>query len=51
MTQVIKIDLISTDDAAAAIKYTCEIREAAVPPLKLRGCFESAGELVLIFQD
>lgn len=48
MTQVIKIDLMQVDDAAQAVKDACEVREAA--GLGLRGCFESSGELILIFQ-
>lgn len=51
MTQVIKIDLMQVEDAATAIKEACEVREAAVPPLKLASCFETGGELILIFQS
>ena len=48
MTQVIKINLLEADDAAQAITEACEVREAA--GLKLQGCFENAGELILVFQ-
>lgn len=48
MTQVIKIDLMQVDDAAAAIQEACDVREAA--GLGLRGCFETSGELILVFQ-
>ena len=48
MTQVIKINLMEVEDAAAAIQEACEVREAA--DLELRGCFENSGELILIFQ-
>jgi hypothetical protein len=48
MTQVIKINLLDAGDAATAIKDACEVREAA--GLLLHGCFESGGELILIFQ-
>lgn len=50
MTQVIKIDLLEPNlDAGQAIKDACEVREAA--GLKLQGCFENSGQLVLIFQS
>jgi hypothetical protein len=49
MTQVIKINLLEVEDAAEAIKNECDVREPA--KLKLRGCFESGGDLILIFQD
>ena len=48
MTQVIKINLLEVDDAAAAIQEACDVRESA--GLGLRGCFENGGELILIFQ-
>ncbi|MGV0949066.1 MAG: hypothetical protein ACOYB3_00030 [Azonexus sp.] len=48
MTQVIKINLLEIEDAAQAIQEACEVREAA--GLGLRGCFENAGDLILVFQ-
>ena len=48
MTQVIKINLLEENDALQAIQNICEVREAA--NLSLRGCFESSGELILVFQ-
>jgi len=48
MTQVVKLNLMELDDAAETIKQACEVREAA--GLKLQGCFENAGDLILIFQ-
>jgi hypothetical protein len=48
MTQVVKINLLEIVDAAQAIQDACDVREAA--GLGLRGCFESGGELILIFQ-
>lgn len=48
MTQVIKINLLEVDDADVAIQEACDVREAA--GLGLRGCFESGGYLILIFQ-
>lgn len=51
MTQVIKINLLEVDDAAVAVHDACAVREAATPPLKLAGCFENGGDLVLIFQS
>lgn len=48
MTQVVKIDLMAVEDAAVAIQETCDVRESA--GLELRGCFESGGELILVFQ-
>lgn len=48
MTQVVKIDLMAVESVSEAIQDVCEVRESA--GLMLRGCFESGGELVLIFQ-
>jgi hypothetical protein len=48
MTQVIKINLLEVEDAGQAIQEACEVREAA--GLELRGCFENAGDLILVFQ-
>lgn len=39
---------MQVDDAAAAIQEACDVREAA--GLGLRGCFETSGELILVFQ-
>lgn len=39
---------MQVDDAATAIQEACDVREAA--GLGLRGCFESGGELILVFQ-
>jgi hypothetical protein len=47
-TQVIKLDIVSAEDIAQDIVNVCENQYQA--GFKLRGLFESSGELVMVFQ-
>lgn len=47
-TQVVKIDIMSSDDIAQDIVNISENQYQA--GFKLRGLFESSGELVMVFQ-